>query len=158
MFDSFANLLFVFVALAIFIVRTVVEARKKKAPPPRVPPVHFEDGKKAPASGNKRIEEGEYSPYLSRGASEYSKGMTTQSTTKARKKQSQPLAARAVKDTDLLSVTADKTSPAKGITPPVSPERRIGLNLNHLSPMKQAVVMAEVLGPPKRIQMDFFNP
>ena len=153
---NLSNILFIFIAVAIFISRTIVQARKKQAPPPRIP-VHFEDD-----------EDPEYFKRTS-AAKETASGSTVKT---ARPKQSLNLQAALssssiteskVKsaafnsgDTGIYNAPSGtaigpKTATARNAgAAGVSPARSgFALNLNHLSPMKQAVVMAEVLGPPK---------
>jgi len=127
MFDNFSNLIFIAVAVAIFIGRTLTEAkRKKKAPPPppqrpAVPALHSEE---EPAT----------------------RPLPKPKPKPAPKKQQPALAPRSA------SVIVDTTPPAK--TPvrvgPIAPvQAGFTLNVNHLSPMQQAVVFSEILGPPK---------
>ena len=131
-----SNLIFIFIALAIFIGRTIVEARKKKKPPPRkpertIPPIHFEADK--PAAPAKKARQ-----------------------TQAAQKLSQAKAALAPKEEVSLPSAAVSPKPppaaAKNVAPVAAEQKVFSFNLNHLSPLKQAVVMAEILGPPKGME------
>ena len=160
MFDSFFNVIFIFIIIVIFIGRTFAEAKKKKkAPPPpprpRVEPLHFEEK-----------EEEDALEFLKSLAAQGTRSAAaakplTKTAEKARKTQAPDFAAQtantfsfiSTEDTSLYktpSVTEPKPAPAKGTMRTVSQgQAGFALNLNHLSPLKQAVVMAEILGPPK---------
>jgi hypothetical protein len=140
MFDSFSNVIFVIIALAIFIGRTILQAQGKKKPDPdpkpRIP-VHFEDDDKG-------------EPYIfSRGASDYIKNMAAE----IKKKNPAPLIAEAkIPPPPAVSpegMAAGETATANVNSRTAAPAGQVVFNINHLSPLKQAVVMAEVLGPPK---------
>ena len=149
MFNSLANILIVLIPLSIFIGRAIVEARSKRAPPPRIP-VHFEDD-----------DEPEY--FKRKTSAHSAEASNTQAAKTARRQKVLPSSASIVTtafssegDTgsSLVSTAAGspRAAPARRNTGTGtdSPERKdFVLNLNHLSPMKQAVVMAEILGPPK---------
>ena len=130
--DIFSNVIFVVVVAAVFIVRTVLSLKKKKdpPPPPRVEiPVHFEDDKapvfvkdKAPAGKPKKTVKKLPFPESSSLSSSIEIPLSTQ--------------------------TGKKTAaPSKAEAEPE--ENNSPFNLDHLSPLKQAVLMAEILGPPK---------
>ena len=173
MFDSLFNFVIILIPLAIFIGRFVVQARNKNAPkppPPRIP-VHFED--------DEDDERGDsFAPHtLSHGAAEYFRGLShTQQT--AAQKAAQPrrpsvapgklgeslnqqgpgnLAASLVAGPPYTAPsTATSGSLASGSPAAASPssaaqpeQGNFFARLSQLSPMKQAVIMAEVLGPPK---------
>ena len=134
MFDSIFNLIIISIPLAIFIGRLVSRSRNKRHPPPKPPqpyiPVHFEDDEDPDEFKyfDKKPEPAKSSP-PPRYAPESHGPLTAGA-------QNRGISARPVRKT-----TA---------TAPVSPRREsFSFNLNHLSPMKQAVVMAEILGPPK---------
>ena len=141
--DSFLNILFIVAIAVVFIGRTISAAQKKKEPPPKVTiPVHFEDDDDEPG---------------------YLKNLAEASVSEeVPKKSIAPKVPRLVelKEEPLFSKFQDiKTSeapPSKGgvvRTAAASEEQKsFPLNLNKLSPMKQAVVMAEILGPPKGLQ------
>ena len=138
MFDSISNIVIIFAIMAIFVGRTIFEVRKKKkAPPPkaapRIPPLHFE------------IDEEE---------------KTSQQIKTKGKTQKKQAAVPQKRIPDLFpEMTAASPSPAGARPSPARENVKTGmpaagqggfaLNLNHLSPLKQAVVMAEILGPPK---------
>ena len=143
MFDSLFNILIVLIPLAIFIGRSVSRARARQTsppPPPRIP-VHFEDD-----------DDYEYEFYAHKAGE-----------TKPPKPASRPLPSKAapvfespfVGKDDFNRVTeASRTlrqMKTTGGSIPASASEKKGFphNLNHLSPLKQAVVMAEILGPPK---------
>ncbi|MCL2232050.1 MAG: hypothetical protein FWB99_03135 [Treponema sp.] len=150
MFENFSNVIFIAIALAVFIGRTVAQARKskeeKKAPPPPPPKVaalHFEEKDDDDELG-----------YFKKAAAQ-SVPKTPKPARQPPKKQPASLLTKAPalkKDTSPpLPSNIDKLFPVKGTAKTLSPEEQEGfsLNLNHLSPMKQAVIMAEILGPPK---------
>ena len=147
MLDSFFNVLIIIAVITIFIGRTVAEARKKKkAPPPkqpRVEAIHFEEEK-----------EEDTSEYFKNLAAQGTAGRGAQAAAQAKVRKSN--AALASKGKVSLQKAPLVTEPK----PPVVKEnvgalllapaqREFTLNLNHLSPLKQAVVLAEILGQPK---------
>ena len=122
MFDSLFNVIIVLIPLAIFIGRTVSRARSKHAPPP--PPLRI------PIAFEDDDEYYEDDDYVEPAP--------------------QPL------PKPVLPYAAPRTdTPPKVAAPmPVAPQpekKEFPLNLTQLSPMKQAVVMAEILGPPKAL-------
>ena len=143
MFDSFFNYIIFLIPLAIFIGRIVVQARSKREAPQNIP-IHFEDEeeekppvKKAPTVEQKSRGGDEFYPYaLSQGAPEYLKGLPGMPRAQA------PVPPRVPKS-QLVNPQGQAAFMA------VPEQRGFPLNLNNLSPLKQAVVMAEVLGPPK---------
>ena len=131
MSDSIFDIMIVLIPLAIFIGRVVVQARNKRNPqpakkPPPIP-VHFEDYEDEDED-NRR-----FSP---------SAGIKTVTVIDQKNRADTynppPLMDSAPKSTPLKKAISPSAEPAQGF-----------LNLNHLSPMKQAVVLAEILGPPK---------
>ena len=149
MFDSIFNLVIILIPLSIFIGRAIVQARSKHAPPPKIP-VHFEDEEEGfpggEASEYMGREEHDFFPSaLTRGATEHPKGQ-----------EAPPVAAK-------KRAPRVELSPLTGVMPaqkPPAPAGKAlspgGLAINHLSPMQQAVVMAEVLGPPKGMKEAHF--
>ena len=124
MFNSLFNVIIVLIPLAIFIGRAVSQARRRHAPPPpptRIP-VAFED--------DDYYEEDDY----------------VKPAPKPLPKPAMPFVAPR---TDIPPPAKVNTTPAPAAPQPEKKDSP--LNLNHLSPMKQAVVMAEVLGPPKAL-------
>jgi glycine cleavage system aminomethyltransferase T len=172
MFDSLFNLVFLLIPLAVFVGRFVLDARNKREGQSRIP-VHFEDDEKpaarmtTPATANKNQNDDEYQSYAhSRGASEYHRGMisqggssstATQSAAVRRNRQSlkpgeaiKPTIGTAAYDARAAAVAGTRPAQGQNSANQVSPGHQpFPLNLYYLSPMKQAVVMAEVLGPPK---------
>ena len=159
--DSLFNLVIILIPLAIFIGRAVTKARaKNKPPPPPAPhiPVFFEDDEDEESTGEighwvaDRVKEVPAAPA-------------------ARSLQSQALSSQKTKSlvtpglAEISATRGDKSikAPKKALpstakptaAPAAKPAAVAGqglVNLNHLSPLKQAVVMAEVLGPPKGLQ------
>jgi hypothetical protein len=134
MFDTVFNLIIILVPVAIVIGRIVVGERNKRNPPPapaqpRIP-VHFEDDenyfkRQLPAK------QPETRPHVP----------TTPPKLAARVPEAFPPAA------------ASGVTPAPGRQAAApSGQKDFTLNLSHLSPLKQAVVMAEILGPPKGME------
>ena len=154
MFDSIVNYFFIFIVMVIFIGRTILQARsrhKKESSPPI--PVHFEDedeGESIPSPGYRNEDSLPYT--LSRGAAEYSKGLQTPGMkapphmSPAKLAMSQPF---------IPQSQAAAAVPVKGGELPqgAAPgQAGFFLRLNQLSQLKQAVVMAEILGPPKGLE------
>ena len=137
-FDSIFDSIFILIPVAIIIGRVVLKAAgsKKRNPPPKKPPqphipVHFVDDvddepvvKKA-VKKEKRV----ISPYVPDLSAS----------------QSFADALRAEKE---APVTEKKKAPL----PAAQTQNDFFVRLNALSQLKQAVVMAEVLGPPKALQ------
>ena len=162
MFDSLFNLLIVLIPISIFIGRAVVQARSKHAPPPQResrPLIHFEE------------EEDEDVPHWQRASAlEYSREPAAKPALKpagaARTPQS--FADKIFKDLytdtkpDVPSLASAEISPSAAIKKvqanvPLPKERKEALpsgpfNLGRLSPLQQAVVMAEILGPPAALR------
>jgi len=129
MFDSIFDIMIVLIPLAIFIGRMVLQARNRHNPQPakkQLPiPVHFEDYDDE--------DDRQFSP---------SAGLKTViKKDRADTYSPPPPMNSAPKPPPLKKAKAPSAEPAQGF-----------LNLNHLSPMKQAVVLAEILGPPKGIE------
>jgi len=143
-FRSLFNLVIILIPLAIFVGRIVVQARGKHSPPPKIP-VHFED--------DKDDEDNYEGP---KASAEYVKALSdlrNKLTSKAGKKVTPSMAS--VNRGAVESSTAFRASTAPGKIAPaqaVQGEKGFPQNLARLSPLKQAVVMAEVLGPPKALR------
>jgi len=124
--DSLFNIIIVLIPIAIFIGRIVLQARNRHNPQPakKQPPipVHFED-------------ERQFAP------SAVSKQAINKAINRTDTYNPPPLVDSAPKPPPLINAKTPSVEPVQGF-----------LYLNHLSPMKQAVVMAEVLGPPKGMQ------
>jgi len=137
--DAPFNIIIVLIPLAIFIGRIVLQAQAKRRPePPKKQPsipVHFEDyddeddRQFAPSAVSRQV-------------------ISKQAINKAINNKG-----RADTSNPPLSLDSVPKPPpvVKAKTPSAEPAQGF-LNLNHLSPMKQAVVMAEILGPPKGLQ------
>ena len=143
MFDSFSNIIFIFVALTIFIVRAIVQAKKKPEEPPPIP-VHFED--EEPEYFKNTHGSAAVTPPLAQAKTHQTKAAL--SVLPLQTNISLPSVSAAVK-TDGSKIPQAPGRPA-GTVP--AGQKDFTLNLNHLSPMKQAVVMAEILGTPKGMQ------
>jgi len=143
--DSFLNILFIIAVVAVFIVRTISSAKKKKEPEPKEKiPVHFED------------EDDEDPSYFKNKAAEETIKTIEK---KASVIETIPLsqAAEALPSQIKNVRKASAAPPPKGgvsrpTAAPVELQKGFPNNLNKLSPLKQAVVMAEILGPPKGLQ------
>jgi len=125
MFDSIFEIMIVLIPLAIFIGRVVVQARgKRKSPVKQRPiPVHFED----------------YDDEDERQFAPTAAPPSVQNQKDSGGAYSLPIS---------MESALKPPPPKKAKTPSAEPAHGF-LNLNHLSPMKQAVVLAEILGPPK---------
>jgi hypothetical protein len=132
--DSLFNIVILLIPVAIFIGRIVLQAQAKRRPetPRKQPPipVHFED---------------------------YDDEDERQFAPSAVPKQ---VINKAINNKDRADTYSPPTSIDSASKPPPSRKTKTPsaepvqgfLDLNHLSPMKQAVVMAEILGPPKGMQ------
>ena len=180
MFDSIFNYIIFLIPLAIFIGRAVSNARNRQKPKAPPVPVHFEEEEQEEedffgkvASEIKKAEvkkdearvrgDDEYYPHtLSRGASEYFKGLDPKGKQSAPKAPPPrvPLAKTLHGSGSLAARMSGTEKTRRSSLPPARPrvQRQVtqrvtqgqGLAfLSHLSPLRQAVVMAEVLGPPK---------
>ena len=140
--NSLFNLLIILIPLAIFVGRIVVQARGKHSPPPKIP-VHFEDDKDDEDyyAGPKAREE------FAKTLPELRKKLHAKAN--AGKKIAPTMSS--VDRGAVESSTALKAEMASGRVTPVQavPDGKpFPQNVARLSPLKQAVVMAEVLGPP----------
>ena len=139
MFDTVFNLIIVLIPAAIIIGRIVVGARNRRNPPPapaqpRIP-VHFED---------------EDSNYFNNRAPTKA---APDRPTEARLRGQTALIPNKVFPTTAVSGIKPSPAPGKTVTPAApSGQKDFSINLNHLSALKQAVVMAEILGPPKAME------
>jgi len=149
MFDSIFNLIIIFIPMAILIGRFVSRVRSRNNPPPKPPqpyiPVHFED-------------DDDESEYFAKP-----KAALEMRKEASRPKEVYPPASSLFKapleQNFIKSTIPAFDSPPRAAAPKTSvtarkaeaPQERkdFVLNLNHLSAMKQAVVMAEILGTPK---------
>ena len=136
MTDTVFNLIVILIPVAIVIGRIVMGARNKRNPPPKPAqphiPVHFED-------------DNSYFRNRLPAATPEAKPRTPTPPPKLATLTPEPYppaAAPGVKPTPGRPVAAATPSGHKDFT----------LSLSHLSPLKQAVVMAEILGPPKGME------
>ena len=139
--------------MAIIITRIVAQARRKHEPPPKKPPpqpyipVHFEDDPDDSDDDfeyfrNRLYDEPKPVPQKAPAGNFAANAARTQKT----------IAEPFTPKPELSSfITPIKTFPVppKAAMPVLHEQKDFTLNLNHLSPLKQAVVMAEVLGKPK---------
>ena len=163
MVENFSNLIFIAVALAVFIGRSVVQAKKrqkeeeeeKKNPKPKPKPqvqgqrpkvhtLHFEeDG------------EDDYVPGYLKKPAPAPKPVPAKVTKKPQTPARTPLPSRSVPTPPQVDrafpivPTISSVRPIMPIGALSSGEEGFNLNLNHLSPMQQAVIMSEILGQPK---------
>jgi hypothetical protein len=138
MTDTVFNLIVILIPVAIVIGRIVMGARNKRNPPPRPAqphiPVHFEDD------------------------NSYFRNRMPAATpeTKPRVPTPPPKLATLAPNEAYLPATGSGVKPATGrpVAAAAAPSghRDFTLSLSHLSPLKQAVVMAEILGPPKGME------
>ena len=137
MFDSIFNLIIVLIPLSIFIGRMVVQARSRRHPPPKPAqphiPVHFEDDEDDPA----------YFKNVARSSAKSSPAgkASVRKVQKALSPREEAEFSKAVSGAKLPAVSLAKTE--------TQGQKPFPLNLSSLPPLKQAVVMAEILGPPK---------
>ena len=135
MTDTVFNLIIILIPVAIVIGRIVMGARNKRNPPPAPAqpkiPVHFED------------DENYFKRQLSAKPPE----------TRPRAPTPPPkLATLAPEAFPPAAASGVKPAPGRVAAAAPSGHRDFTLNLSHLSPLKQAVVMAEILGPPKAME------
>jgi len=133
--DSLFNIIIVLIPVAIFIGRIVLQAQAKRRPEPpnRQPPipVHFED----------YDDEDDDRQFAPSAVSKQVINKAIPNKDRAAIYTPPPLADSAPIPPPLKKATAPSAESVQGL-----------LYLAHLSPMKQAVVMAEILGPPKGLQ------
>ena len=143
MFNGIPNLLILLIPLAIFIGRTVFEARKKnnRAAPPAIP-VHFEDDddKKHPVNSAASAVI-PFTPVRKIASDALSAGLSSSLDTDYR-----PVSMTSLRPVAGTAEPASVETHNQAAVPPVSPL------INRLTPLKQAVVMAEILGTPKGLQ------
>ena len=135
MVDTVFNLIIILVPVAIVVGRIVVGARNKRNPPPapaqpRIP-VHFEDDD-----------------------SNYFQKRTPTKAAETKPRSQTTFIPSEVFPPAAVSGSKPSPMPGKAVAATAAPSRQkdFTLNLSHLSPLKQAVVMAEILGPPKGME------
>jgi len=164
MFDSiFDNIIFL-IPVAIIIGRFVAKARNKKKPPPKKPPqpyipIHFEDDLDDKPVVKKATpvvkEDTRIFPILESNDLFGSQSLSD----KPWMPDSQKISSSFLAETKIASVSKEKAAakkpvPEKRFIPPSDApvQSDFFLNVNKLSQLKQAVIMSEVLGPPKALQ------
>ncbi|MCL2008895.1 MAG: hypothetical protein FWG77_12510 [Treponema sp.] len=143
MFEGSLNIVVVVIALVVFVGRTVlqVRAKKKEAAQPQENRVNYreeeddEDDDRTLASFFIKRDEKE--------AKESAKGKPA-----VRKP---PAPAKSTIDAGLVA-DLNKAEPAPRISPVSAQAVNRTSSLNHLSTLKHAVIMAEILGPPKSLR------
>ena len=152
MFDSFFNVLIVIVALIVFIGRTVLQVRGKKKAPVQ------QQKKQAPQQQKKQatifFEDKDDEPYRDLAYYVELEEKKAKEAAAAKKKAAQKKIPneQVVKDTRVTEPVFPKITQASAIPTQVQVHTSVLSDLRHLSPLKQAVVMAEVLGTPKGLQ------
>jgi len=140
--DTFLNVLFIVVAAVVLVVRTILSTKKKKEPPPKVViPVHFEDDE--PVYFKNRAKNESPKTTAAKPAVKKAPALSLPLSTVTEI----PLSNQAQSVKKAPDASPSKSGPVRAPVP--APEQYFPLNLGHLSPLKQAVVMAEILGPPK---------
>ena len=144
MFGSSSNIIFILIFMAVMIARTIFEARKKKkAPPPppqrpRVQPLHFEEKEEAAgALVTRSVTAAPAAKSAGKPRKKTAPPAQVNNAASLAETASQPVSVR-----EPLQVIENRQTVSQG-------QQGFALNLSHLSPMKQAVVMAEILGQPK---------
>jgi len=139
MFDNIFDKIFILVPIALIIGRFVLQARNKHKPKPKAPPipVHFED------------DVDERPPLIKPKKTEYHVKDVFDSPPPAPRP-----AVKSYKKPAQYQYSAAVAAPEKkiAIAPVAQPQEDFFQKLSKLSPLKQAVIMAEVLGPPKALQ------
>jgi len=146
--DSLFNIIIIMIPLAIFIGRAVVQARSKHNPPPPAPtppPIHFEEEEEEEYfhAIHMREEQGHFhAAHLREAPEPPQKPLPAPAPVQKR-----PLGG----EMPSLGAAFSSLTPVQPVISPKIPAEPV-FNLAHLSQMQQAVVMAEVLGPPKASQ------
>ena len=141
--DGIFNYIIFLIPVALLITRAVNRARAKRAPPPKKPPqpyipVHFEDDSNEGDLGhvrNRAVQDSKAAPKQAQAR-------------RVQKTIAVPFAPKP----DFSSFIADspRPTPVKSVGAASTTKRAdFTSTLSHLSPLKQAVVMAEILGQPK---------
>ena len=131
MFDSLgSNVIFIIIAVVVLIGRVVFEGKKRKKPPPpqKKIPVHFIDNEGDAPRARPVKKKPKVVPHFSTSLDESPFSTINDP----------------VRETAGFSQMREKIA--------VPEKKANSFNLNNLSPMQQAVVMAEILGPPKGMQ------
>ena len=144
--DSIFNLVIILIPLSIFIGRAIVQARAKHEKRPPAPPitVHFEDDEPSREIGHWVVPDAPVAP-----AARAVKGPASK-IKKTKTLVTPGLGVISLPKVDKV-IKAPVSAP-QAVKPVAQPAAQGSFNLNHLSPLKQAVVMSEILGPPKALQ------
>ena len=171
MFDSIFDLFIILIPVAIVIGRFATRLKNKRNPPPKPPqpyiPIHFEDdeddsdyvytpkpAEEIPKKALSPIQPAFLAAKLESLERAYEQTRLEQVQTKLVHTELAPLAHNTALE-PVKAVAAARPAvklPAVTASVPVESSGSGFLNINKLSPLKQAVVMAEVLGPPKSLQ------
>jgi len=161
--DGIFNYIIFLIPLALVVSRVVGRFKAKKNPPPPVKkkpaepfvPVHFEVDKPEKVSKvekpDKIDEDDDYltSYFKKRNAAENTTLRPQTQTQTTRRKTQKNVAAPFTPKLELSSPLLSPPVVARSVEL-TSPRRTdFGVTLNHLSPLKQALIMSEVLGQPK---------
>jgi len=163
MFEDISNYLIFLIPLAILIARAVVQAREKhkpkgsasrRPPPPRpVITVHFEDDKEEEPKISPVVKERQRVVPLSAlfpAEKTVTEGFQDKDVFRQipeKKTLPKPASSGSMASAAEAISSNIRTSPSQA-----AEQKSFSLKLDHLSPLKQAVVMAEVLGTPKGLQ------
>jgi hypothetical protein len=150
MFDieNLSNYVIFLIPVAIVISRFVRRAKAKREPPPKKPPkpyipVHFEDDSDEDNDYFRNRDDqmaSEVSP-LTKSPSRKTVAARAQKTVAS------PFASKP--DIPVFDTIRPVATTIKSVRPLSQPQRDFSFNFNHLSQLKQAVIMAEILGQPK---------
>ena len=141
--DSIFNYVIFLIPIAILINRFIRRAKAKNAPPPAKPPpprvpVHFEDD-----------DDDEFAAYFkNRNAEVEDAPKRVQAPSPPRRKVQKNVAVPFTQKPEFSGGSQPPVVMARPVLP-VAPRREFSFDLNHLSPLKQAVIMSEILGEPR---------
>ena len=137
--DGIFNYIVFLIPIAILINRFIRRAKAKNAPPPKKPPqpyipVHFEDD----------TDDDDLGYFKNRAVAEAPQQRTQASRRKVQKNVAVPFSQK-----PKFSAGSQPPVVMTRTVVPVAPRKEFSFDLNHLSPLKQAVIMSEILGQPK---------
>jgi hypothetical protein len=147
--DNISNFVIFLIPVALIVTRLINRAKAKNAPPPKKPPapyipVHFEDDTEEELEYLKNRDD-----HVSTAVSQQAKVPPRKTFAgKAQKSVASPFAAKP--EMPVFGLTPPPV-PAKSVRPLLQQQKDFSFNFSHLSQMKQAVLMAEILGKPKGI-------
>ena len=152
MFDieNLSNYVIFLIPVALVISRFVRRAKAKREPPPKKPPqpyipVHFEDDVEDDNDFSRNRDD-----HVSTAVTQQAKDTVRKNKTfagKAQKSVASPFASKP--EMPVFGVTKTPAPAVTNLRPISSPQRDFSFNFDHLSPLKKAVLMAEILGKPK---------